>query len=190
MMRANSRRPWLAATLSFVALMSLIPQGEAGAQQAASLPLAPGTRVRVTSANLVAPLVANFLQMRGDTAVFIEDASGRGIWSLAMGDITRIERSDGERKANRPYMARGAAVGGVGGLAVGLLIASSVKPSDATKKYSRGLSGGTGAVLGALVGAAVGSRFGSERWTTMSLPKRMSVLSDKHGLALRLGFDF
>lgn len=166
----------------------MAPLSDAGAQQAISI--APGTRVRVRAANLVAPLVANFLQMRGDTAVFIEDAAGRGVWSLHVSDITRLERSDGEQKSNRTYIVRGAVVGGGIGALGGLLIASSLKPSDSGKKYSRGASGGAGALLGAVIGGVVGSRFGSERWTNVPLPRRVSLLPDPRGLGLRVGFDF
>lgn len=188
MMRGIPRWRLLAPSLGFLSVAALAPVSGAEAQQAISI--APGTRVRVRAANLVAPLVANFLQMRGDTAVFIEDAAGRGVWSLHVSDITRLERSDGEQKSNTPYIIRGAAIGAGVGAVGGLLIASSLKPSDSGKKYSRGLSGGAGAVVGGIIGAVIGSRFGSERWTNVSLPRRLSVLPDSRGLGLRVGFNF
>ncbi|MBC7898177.1 MAG: hypothetical protein H7066_22345 [Cytophagaceae bacterium] len=134
--------------------------------------------------------MANFLQMRGDTAVFIEDAAGRGVWSLHVSDITKLERSDGEQKSNRPYIVRGVAIGGGAGAVGGLLIASSLKPSDSGKKFSRGASAIAGAAVGGVIGGIVGSRFGAERWTNVSLPRRVSVLPDSRGLGLRVGFDF
>lgn len=188
MMRGIPRWGLLAPTIGLFGVAAVAPLSDAAAQQA--IPIAPGTRVRVRAANLVAPLVANFLQMRGDTAVFIEDAAGRGVWSLHVSDISKLERSDGEQKSNRPYIARGAIIGAGAGVAGGLLIASSLKPSDSGKKYSRVASGGAGAVLGAVIGGVVGSRFGAERWTNVSLPRRVSVLPDSRGLGLRVGFDF
>ncbi len=188
MMRGIPRWRLLAPTLGLLGLAALAPLSDAAAQQA--IPIAPGTRVRVRAANLVAPLVANFLQMRGDTAVFIEDAAGRGVWSLHVSDITKLERSDGEQKSNRPYIIRGAAIGAGAGAVGGLLIASSLRPSEAGKKYSRGASGAAGAVVGGVIGAVVGSRFGAEKWTSVTLPRRMSLLPDSRGLGLRVGFDF
>ncbi|MCC6318097.1 MAG: hypothetical protein IT361_10440 [Gemmatimonadaceae bacterium] len=189
MMRGTLRWPSLGSALILSAVALAMPLNEARAQQA-TLPIAPGTRVRVRAANLVAPLVANFVQMRGDTAVFIEDAAGRGIWSLHVNDITRLERSDGERRVNRPYIIRGALVGTAAGAAGGFLIAASLKPSDSSKKYSRAASGIAGAAVGALLGGIVGSRFGAERWTGVALPRRVSVLPQGHGIGVRFGFDF
>jgi hypothetical protein len=186
MMRGKPRWRLLATTLGLLGVTAVAPLSDAAAQQA--IPIAPGTRVRVRATNLVAPVVANFLQMRGDTAVFIEDAAGRGVWSLHVSDITKLERSNGERKANQPYIVRGAIIGGGAGLVGGLLIASSLKPSDSGKKYSRGASGGAGLLVGAVVGGIIGSRFGAERWTAVSLPRRVSVLPDSRGLGLRVEF--
>lgn len=121
--------------------------------------------------------------------MFTEDEGG-SIWSLHVSDITKLERSNGERKVNKPYIVRGAIVGGGVGLVGGLLIASSLKPSDSGKKYSRGATGGAGAVLGAVIGGVIGSRFGAERWTTVALPRRVSVLPDSRGLGLRVGINF
>jgi hypothetical protein len=188
MMRGILRWRLLTPTLGLLAVAAVAPVSAAGAQQA--LPIAPGTRVRVRAANLVAPLVANFLQMRGDTAVFIEDAAGKGVWSLHVSDIARLERSDGEQRANKPYIIRGAAAGAAVGLVGGLLVASSLEPSDSDKKYSRGASGAAGAVVGAVIGGLIGSRFGAERWTNVPLPRRMSVLPGPRGMGLRVGFDF
>jgi hypothetical protein len=160
------------------------------AQQPAPLPIAPGTRVRVTATNLVAPLVANFLQMRGDTAVFIEDAAGRGIWSLVVSDITRLERSDGERLSNRPYVVRGAMLGAGAGSVVGWVFAATFSPSDSTKKFSRPLNASIGAVVGAVVGGFIGSRRATERWTDITLPRRVSVVPQRRGVALSLSLTF
>ncbi|MGQ0646464.1 MAG: hypothetical protein ACT4P7_02765 [Gemmatimonadaceae bacterium] len=150
--------------------------------------MAPGTRVRVRSSTLVAPLVANFMQMRGDTAVFIEDAAGRGIWSLVVSDISRLELSDGERRRNRGPIVRGATYGGIAGVVVGFAFAAIASPSDSTKKFSRPLNATVGALLGGGIGGVVGSRVGMERWTEVSLPRRISLTPNRRGIALSLAF--
>ncbi|MBK8246948.1 MAG: hypothetical protein IPK85_06060 [Gemmatimonadetes bacterium] len=137
--------------------------------QAPTLDLVPGTRVRVTSANQVAPLIANFMSLRGDTAMFIEEGSGRGIWSIQLGDIRKIERSDGEKRSNRPYMIRGAAVGGVVGLVGGIAFSNSAKPSTEGREYNKWGTASIAAVLGAGLGAAIGTRFATEKWTDVPL---------------------
>ncbi len=142
--------------------------------QGPAINVVPGTRVRVTAANQVAPLIANFMQMRGDTAVFIEEGAGRGIWSLYVGDIRKLEESSGERLTNRPYVLRGAAIGGGGGLLLGLVLANNLKPSDSGRKYNKVGNGAVGALLGAAIGAGIGSRFATENWTDVPL-RRVSL---------------
>lgn len=143
----------------------------AGTAQAQSpaLNLVPGTRVRVTAANQVAPLVANFMALRGDTAMFIEEGAGRGIWSIQVADIRRIERSDGERLSNRPYMLRGAAVGGALGLVGGIVFSNSAKPSTEGREYNKWGTASITMILGAAIGAGVGTRFATEKWTEVPL---------------------
>ena len=171
-------------------VVGLASAGAAQAPQPGAMPLVPGTRVRVSASNLVAPLIANFLQMRGDTAVFIEDAAGRGIWSLLIGDITKIELSQGERRQNRSPILRGALVGAGAGFVAGYAFAAIASPSDASKKYSRPLSAGIAGVVGAAIGGAIGSRFRDENWTNLPLPKRMAIVPGTRGMGVRFGFDF
>src|SRR4029453_17498377 len=102
----------------------------------ATVGIAPGPRVRVKTPNLVAPLIANFLEQRGDTLVFIEDGRGRGLWSFSIGQIERLEMAVGEAGRNKAPIARGAAIGAGAGLVVGVIFASVAKPSDDSKKYS------------------------------------------------------
>lgn len=147
--------------------------------QAPSLNIVPGTRVRVTSANQVAPLVANFMSQRGDTAMFIEEGSGRGIWSIQIGDIRKIEQSAGEQRSNRPHMVRGAAVGGVVGLVGGIAFSNSAKPSTEGREYNKWGTASVTAILGAGLGAAIGTRFATEKWT--EVPIRRVALGPMFG---------
>lgn len=162
--------------------------GAALAQQTAprsaqnGLPIAPGTRVRVTADNLVAPLVANFLELRGDTLILFEEGAGRGIWSVALGQVRRLEATAGDRTLHRPYVIRGALFGaGIGALG-GVIFAATVEPSDPDRKYSRPLTGLVGAAVGAGIGALIGSRFTTEGWVLVPLPRGLSLLPGRSGL--------
>jgi hypothetical protein len=154
-----------------------------------SIGVPPGTRVRVRSASMVAPLVANFLRLSADTAVFIEDASGRGIWSIQMNEITRLERSDGEKRNNGPDIMRFGLIGAGAGAVGGLLFAASFQPSDDKKEYNRVTTGLVGAGAGAIVGALVGSRRVREHWVEVPL-RRVSVLPTRRGVSVGAGIDF
>ena len=158
---------------------------DATAQGQTSPPVPPGSRVRVMAPPLVAPLVANFLEQRGDTLVFIEDGRGRGVWSFAINQIQRLERTAGDAGRNKKPIAKGALIGAGVGLAVGLLFADVAEPSDSTEKYDKVLTGLVGAGVGAGVGAFVGSRFKSERWIEVPLPGRLSLrLNRRHGVSI------
>jgi hypothetical protein len=154
---------------------------DAMAQRSAAVSITPGTRVRVKTPSLVAPLVANFLEQRGDTLVFIEDGRGRGVWSFGIDQIQRLEMTAGQAGLNKRPVARGAVIGGGIGLAAGLIFASAAQPSDSTKEYSPLLTGAAGLGVGAGVGALVGSRVKSERWIAVPLPGRFSVWTNGRG---------
>lgn len=188
-------RPFVLASL--LTLLAAVPTA-ASAQQPSSkpatpsrvgLPIVPGTRVRVTASTLVAPLIANFLEMRGDTAVFIENSSGRGIWTFTLDQITRLEQSAGEQNRNGDYMLKAGALGFGGGAALGLIFSSTVRPSDTSKRYSRLWTGLAGGAVGGAIGALIGSRFSREGWTRLPLPHRMSFAPHRRG-GLDVGFDF
>lgn len=132
----------------------------------------PGSRVRVKTPTLVAPLVANFLEQRSDTLVFIEDGTGRGVWSFAISQIERLEMTAGDAGRNRGPMLQGAAIGAGVGFVVGVLFASAASPSDESKEYSKALTGGLGAVVGGGIGFLIGSRSKAEHWVNVPLPQR------------------
>jgi hypothetical protein len=185
--RASRLRPFVPF---FLASFTLAPMASALAQSAV-LPVTPGTRVRVHAANLVTPLIAHYLEMRGDTAVFIEDASGRGIWSIPVPDISQLERSAGDKRQNGPYMTKGAIIGAPIGAVIAYIFAETVQPSDSTKKYNRLPTTAVGALVGAGVGALIGTRFASEHWSNVPLPRRVSVVPLRRGgVEVGLGFRF
>lgn len=154
--------------------------------RSSSVPVPPGSRVRVKTPNLVAPLVANFLEQRGDTLVFIEDGRGRGVWSFSINQIERLEMTAGEGGRNKAPIAKGAAIGAGAGLVVGILFASVAKPSDESKKYSSVLTGALGAGVGAGIGAYFGSRVKEEHWVEVPLNRRLSLRTNGRGLAISI----
>ncbi|HEX7123043.1 MAG TPA: hypothetical protein VF178_11780 [Gemmatimonadaceae bacterium] len=173
----------LSLTLLAAAALAL----PAGAQQTQpsgqGLPIVSGTRVRVTATGLVTPLVANYLELRGDTLFVFEDGTGRGIWSFALDRVQRLEATAGERGLHRPYMLRGAVIGGGVGLIGGLVFAAAASPSDPSEEYDKALTSLVGLAVGAGVGAFIGSRFTTEAWVPVPLPRRTAG-----GYGLSLGF--
>jgi hypothetical protein len=132
---------------------------------------------------MVAPLVANFMHMSADTAVFIEDVAGRGIWSIQVGEITRLERSIGERRMQAPLMIRWGLIGAGAGAVGGLLVSSTFKPSDDTRKYDRLTSALVGSGIGAVVGALYGGRKPREAWTDVPI-RRVTVAPSRNGVTV------
>jgi len=153
-----------------------------------SVPVAPGTRVRVRASTLVAPLIANFLESRADTLLFFEEGAGRGIWSVPVDKLQRLERSVGHQSGHRPYILRGAAIGAGVGLAAGLIFAATLSPSDPEREYNRPLTGGVGALFGAGIGGLVGSRRKAEQWAEIRLPRRMTLRTDPRHVGLAVTF--
>lgn len=154
------------------------------------LPVPPGARVRVTAPSLVGPLMANFLEMRADTVVLVDDRAGQGLWSIPYADIRTLHLSVGQKRNHGPYILRGVVLGGGGGFVIGALAAASFQPSDTSKKFKRVTTGLVGAGAGAILGAIVASRFSTENWSPITLPKRLSLIPSPHGATLRVDVLF
>lgn len=174
----------IAAPAAASVLYLLLQAGSLAAQQVSVL---PGSRVRVTAATLVAPLVANFLEQRGDTLVLIEESSGRGVWSLPLAQVLKLETTGGDATVNRPYVLTGAAIGAGSGLVAGLLFAAAARPSEEGRTYNRPVVGLVGAAIGGGIGAFIGSRRRTERWVNVPLPSVL-VLPGRRGVGLSLPF--
>jgi hypothetical protein len=143
----------------------------------ATVSLAPGSRVRVKTPTLVAPLVANFLEQRGDTLVFIEDGRGRGVWSFDLAQIDRLETTRGQVGRNTRAMQKGALIGGVIGLATGIIFAATFDPSNGNRQYSRVQTGIVAGLAGAGFGFFIGSLQTAEAWVAVPLPKQAPDLT-------------
>lgn len=155
------------------------------------LPIVPGARVKISASTLVSPLLANYLEMKGDTAVFIEAAAGRGIWTFTLDQITRIEQSQGEKRYNSGPMLKGALIGIPAGALAFWGTTGMFHPSDSTTQFNRGATAAIGALVGGVVGVIVGSRINQERWMAVPLPHRVSFNPFRRGgMDLGVGFTF
>lgn len=156
-------------------------QTAATAAPQSGIPLVPGMRVRVYAPNLVAPLVANFLEAKADTLLFFEEKAGRGIWSLTLDQITKLEVTLGEKRHHKEYIVKYGLIGaGIGALSFGYF-ASNFHPGDKSKDYSTLGTGALGALVGGGLGAYLGSRASAEKWGPLALPKKLVIAPDLSG---------
>ena len=162
------------------ALTLVLPSG------LAAQALAPGTRVRVKSPQVVAPIIGTYQTMRGDTVMIIEDGTAAKIWSFKSSTIDRLEVSAGMKGHNRGPMTRWALIGAGGGAALGWLTAAALEGAT-SDKYNDFLSAAVGAGLGAVAGAAYGSRKLEEHWNSVAVPRRVGFVPTRDGL--RVGFS-
>ena len=153
----------------------------------ATIGVQPGSRVRVTTPTMVSPLIANFLEQRGDTLVFIENEKGRGVWSFGVAQIDRLETTAGETGRSKSAMKKGAIIGGIAGLATGILFAATFDPSGDNRKYSRMQTGIVAGLAGAGFGFLIGSFVSTERWVNVPLPKQLTNVPTMSP-GLRVGF--
>ncbi len=152
--------------------LACLTQNVAAQTSTATVPITAGSRVRVKTPTLVAPLVANFLEQRGDTLVFIEDGRGRGVWSFDIAQIDRLETTRGQVGRNSKAMKKGALIGGAIGLATGIIFAATFDPSGSGKRYSRMQTGIVAGLAGAGFGFFIGALQTAEAWETVPLPRQ------------------
>jgi hypothetical protein len=163
------------------ALFILVPCTAAIAQN-----LVPGTRVRVKSSQVVAPVMGSYQGMRRDTLVVIEDGAGAQVWTFTSSAIDRLEVSAGMKGGNRGPTTRWALIGAGAGAAAGWLTAVILE-SSSSSKYNDVLSGAIGAGIGAGLGAAYGFRITEEHWSSVPVPRRVGIVPTRSGV--RVGFS-
>lgn len=167
-----------------VALLLSMPNGSAQAQA-----LTPGTRVRVKSPQVVAPVIGSYQGMRRDTVVVIEEGTGAQVWTFTRSAVERIEVSAGMKGGNRGPTVRWALIGGATGAALGALTAV-VLESNSNSKYNEFLSGAIGFAIGGGLGAAYGLRQLEEHWTSVPIPQRIGIAPSRNGVRIGLSATF
>ncbi len=171
------------------ALVTLAPIRVMAAQSATAQPLAPGARVRVTSNQMVAPIIGSYQGMRRDTLVVIEDGAGAKVWAFNTTAVNQVEVSIGMKGGNREPMIRWGLIGaGIGG-AIGLITAMTLENST-DQRYNEALSTVLGAAMGAGLGAFFGSRKLAEHWAPVPLPQRIGLVPSANGLRIALSASF
>ena len=168
----------------FAVALLVVPVAPVAAQN-----LAPGTRVRVRSPQVVAPITGSFQGMRRDTLVVIEDDVSAKVWSFTTSSVERLEVSAGMKGGNRGPITRWALIGAGGGAVAGWLVAALLEGAGSSQ-YNDLLSASAGAVLGAGLGAAYGYRKLEEHWTRVPVPRRVGLLPGRGGLRLSYSAAF
>jgi hypothetical protein len=174
----RSHRAALVALLLFLPFPALVAQS-----------LAPGTRVRVKSSQVVAPVIGSYQGMRRDTVLVIEDGTAAQVWSFTSSTIDRMEVSVGMKGGNRGPMTRWALIGAGAGAVLGLLGAVILEGSS-DSEYNAALSAVLGGGVGAALGAAYGYRVPQEHWSEVPLPRRVGVVPTRNGLRVGLSTAF
>jgi uncharacterized membrane protein YeaQ/YmgE (transglycosylase-associated protein family) len=167
-----------------MALFLLVPCVTAGAQT-----LTPGTRVRVKSSQMVAPVIGNYQGMRRDTVVVIEEGLGAQVWTFTSSAVDRIEVSAGMKGGNRGPTTRWALIGAGAGAVTGIIVATILE-SSSSSQYNNLLSGVVGAGIGGAIGAAYGYRKFEEHWTPVAVPRRVGIVPTRDGLRIGLSATF
>ena len=167
------------------ALLVLAPLRITAAQTAAAQSLSPGTRVRVTSNQMVAPIVGSYQGMRRDTLVLIEDGTGAKIWAFNTAAVSQVEVSVGMKGGNRDPMIRW----GLIGAALAFITSVSLE-NNSGQQYNQLLSTLVGAAMGGGLGAFYGSRKLAEHWAPVPLPRRVGVVPTAKGLRITLSASF
>jgi hypothetical protein len=166
------------------ALFVFVPCSVAAAQS-----LTPGTRVRVKSSQVVAPVVGSYQGLRRDTVVVIEEGVGAQVWTFTTSAVDRIEVSAGLKGGNRGPTTHWALIGAGVGAAAGVL-AAVVLESNSSSNYNAFLSGAVGAAIGGGLGAGYGYRKLEEHWTSVPIPRRIGLAPAPRGVRLSFSAAF
>jgi hypothetical protein len=171
------------------ALLVLAPLRITAAQTAAAQSLSPGTRVRVTSNQMVAPIVGSYQGMRRDTLVLIEDGTGAKIWAFNTAAVSQVEVSVGMKGGNRDPMIRWGLIGAALGGGIAFITSVSLE-NNSGQQYNQLLSTLVGAAMGGGLGAFYGSRKLAEHWAPVPLPRRVGVVPTAKGLRITVSASF
>jgi len=167
-----------------LAVSLAIPSATAFSQQ-----VAPGTRVRVHSSEVVTPIIGSYQGMRRDSVVIIEDGTAAKLWSFAAPTVDRLEVSAGMKGGNKGPMTKWALIG-TGAGAIGGWLVAVILEGTSDNEYDDILSALVGAGVGAAAGAAYGHRFKTEHWTAVPIPRRVGLVPSRDGVRLTFRSEF
>ena len=171
------------------ALGTLAPIRVTAAQSTTPQTLSLGTRIRVTSNQMVAPIVGTYQGMRRDTLLLIEDGTGAKVWAFNTTAVSQVETSIGMKGGNRDPMIRWGLIGA--GLGGGIAFITSVSLENNTgQQYNQLLSTLVGAAMGAGLGAFYGSRKLAEHWAPIPMPQHVGVVPTARGLRVAFSSSF
>jgi hypothetical protein len=164
--------------------------GSSVAAAADAATAAPGSRVRVTTAN--GRMVGRFVELQGETLVLARDAGGEAeALRVDRRAVVGIELS--ERRSRRgSWAARGALAGVVAAIVVGVVAGEDCSSGDSLCFDHGSVALGTAALavpVGALVGVAVAP---GEKWRPVAVEglSVRPVAVRGGGLGVRLAFGF
>ena len=168
------------------AVLLVLPLTTAVAQQQ-PLSLEPGARVRITAPYLgIKKQAATFQALRGDTLVVMADSTMR----CPLAAVTRLDVYRGRKSHPWRGAAVGAAVGGVGALAV-TVAACSTEEFDCSNKSYPAAAVGVGILGGGLIGLGIGALTKTDRWEEVPVDQiRVSFVPRRDGFALGFSVAF
>ena len=189
------------ATIALAFLAIIMPAGTSLLAQSTA-PVAVGERVRITTPSQRGGYryVGSVVGVQGDS-VLLQTRDLAAPRSVAIGDITALDVSLGERGNTRRGLLYGSVIGA--GLGAALAAATYKKPECAGATWfcgdaapNRTGDAVAGGILGALTGVVVGGLWGathpSERWVRRSLGggTRVGVASMGRGTAVTVSARF
>ena len=177
------RTRWLLSA-AVATLVCFMPRSNAVAQT-----VSVGSRVRVKSTELVAPIIGNFQGMRRDTVVVIEEGGGAHIWTFPGSSVDRLEVSVGMKPGNRGPTAKWAGIGALVGGSLGLITAYTLEASS-NQNYNQFLSAIVGAAAGGVIGGIYGYGKLEEHWANAPIPRHIGITPTRDGARLSFSASF
>ena len=162
-------------------------QGCAGRGECDTAALLSGDRLRIRTGDGRATY--RLIDTAADTLV-VERSGGAAPQRIALASVERLERSLGRHSRGRGF-ARGAAIGGVAGVGVGLVGGVVVAREEDVMGLAPLVAGAAAVVYGAtgaLLGGLVGMSAPGERWERVDAARRVTVAPMHGGMGVRVAF--
>jgi hypothetical protein len=177
-------------TRSAAALLLCSTWAAAAASAQAESAAAPGDRVRVRPKH--GKRITGAIVSLDEYRLQLQPIDARESIALDWNDVRRVEVSRGRHGHARTGAIVGGLLVGVPGALVGSLCNFYGESSESCAGAIV-YEGAVGALLGGAVGAGIGSAFRSERWDTVSRPRRqlsLAITPRRGGVAATVGVRF